>query len=196
MSDDPIEDIEPHDRRRFFLEGLGRALRPVADYLEDRLPVPTPRTVLRPPGALPEDAFLDTCYRCGTCIEACPAGAIRQHQGDQGDLSGTPYIDPDIAPCVVCDDRSCMNACPSGALHVVEVAEFGMGLAKITPATCLLAANRDCGLCVEKCPVGREAIRLAPTGPVEVLEAGCIGCGVCQHQCPTVPKAIVVTPLS
>ncbi|MBN1344715.1 MAG: 4Fe-4S dicluster domain-containing protein [Phycisphaerae bacterium] len=192
MSKDRIEDVDPHNRRRFFLEGLGRALRPVADYLEEKLPEPRQRTVLRPPGALDEDLFLDHCHRCGSCVEACPAGAIRQYQSEDGEQSGTPHIDPDVAPCVLCDALACMNACPSGALVVVERSDIAIGLAEVYPNVCLLAKGHECGLCAEKCPIGPEAIRITDYGQVEVLDAGCVGCGVCQHHCPTTPKAIVV----
>ena len=32
---------------------------------------------LRPPGALPESAFLKTCIHCGQCAAACPYGSVR-----------------------------------------------------------------------------------------------------------------------
>src|SRR5437868_5956617 len=32
---------------------------------------------LRPPGALAEPQFLDTCSRCGNCVSACPAHCIQ-----------------------------------------------------------------------------------------------------------------------
>lgn len=193
MSEDHVEDLRPHDRRRFFREGLGRIIGPVADYIEESVSKPA-RTLLRPPGALPEDAFLDTCYRCGSCVTACPAAAIRQYQTDEQDLAGTPYIDPDIAPCVVCNALACMSTCQSGALRQVASTELGMGVAQVNTAACLLAGGSECGMCVAKCPIGSAAIRLSDDGHVEVVEAGCVGCGVCQSECPTVPKAITVTP--
>ncbi len=191
---DHIEDIRPHDRRRFFRETLGRALGPMADYIENNVRPPTTRTLLRPPGAVPEEQFLDTCYRCGSCVAECPAGAICQHQSDDPEQSGTPHIDPDVAPCVLCDSLGCMNACPSGALRLVEPDKIDMGVAEVRANVCLLPKGRECGLCVEKCPVGQDAIRISEYNQVEVLESGCVGCGVCQHQCPTTPKAIVVVP--
>lgn len=194
MPDDHVEDLRPHDRRRFFREGLARALRPMADFIEQRVPEPVVRTKLRPPGALPEDAFLATCYRCGSCSGACPAEAIQQSQDDDVEQVGTPYVDPDIAACVVCESLACMNVCPSGALSPIEPSEIEMGLAEWQPNVCLLPKGRECNECFTKCPRGEEAIRLNDVGQIEVIESGCIGCGVCQHHCPATPKAIVVRP--
>ena len=50
---------DDHNRRAFFREIFKRVVDPVAAYAEHRLP--QARTQLRPPGALPERAFLDTC---------------------------------------------------------------------------------------------------------------------------------------
>ncbi len=195
MPDDHIEDISPHGRRRFFLEGLGRALGPVANYLEQKMPPSRPRIFLRPPGALPEEQFVETCRRCAACVDACPAGAIRLILDDADpDLAGTPYIDPDIAPCVICDAGACMETCPSGALQKVDRTDIAIGRAIVHHNNCLLPKGRECGVCVEKCPIGQDAIRLTDYGQVEVGN-GCVGCGVCQNQCPPVPKAIVIEPL-
>ncbi len=195
MSDQKrVDDLQPHDRRGFFLASLIRAVRPMADILEQKLPVPKPRTVIRPPGAVDEDTFLETCHRCGNCITACPAGAIRQVQSSDSLRSGTPYIDPDLAPCVVCEECACMKACTSGALKLVRHWEFNMGLARLNPTYCLLTFQQHCEVCLQKCPVGSSAIRLNESKQVEVIEKGCVGCGVCQHHCPAVPKALLVSP--
>jgi len=37
----------------------------------------TTRTLLRPPGALPEDEFLARCIRCGECMKVCPTNALQ-----------------------------------------------------------------------------------------------------------------------
>ena len=63
-----------HGRRHFFRTFLQRVVDPVADYAEKRLP--QSRTLLRPPGALPEREFLSTCYHCGNCADSCPVDAI------------------------------------------------------------------------------------------------------------------------
>ncbi len=202
MPDRPFEDLNPHGRRRFFAAGFGRLLRPLADYLESRLPIPLPvvRDFLRPPGARPEKDFLNTCFRCGACADACPAKCISLMTSDDDQLRGTPVIDPDLAACVVCDELACMNVCPSGALQIVDRFAIRMGLARVNERVCVRSRGEDCRICVEKCPLGESAIRLAPDGRIEVLDPdthsglGCVGCGVCQFYCPTTPKAIVVAP--
>jgi len=187
----------PHDRRAMFRLGLKRLMEPVAQFLEERLqiPLPIPRTVLRPPGALPEREFLAACYRCGNCVDICPAKAIRSMSTDEIEQRGTPYVDPDLAACVVCDELSCMKACPSGALKLVEKpSSIRMGLARVNQSVCIRSRGEECRACVEKCPLGEEAIRIAPTGQVEVRAGVCVGCGVCQFYCPTSPKAVQIEP--
>ncbi len=181
-----------------FLKGIRRLMEPLAEYIEQRIDIPLPvaRSVLRPPGALPEKAFLDTCYRCGNCVDVCPARAIRPLSGTDVERAGTPYIDPDLSACVVCDELSCMKACPSGALRLVsDAGQIRMGLARVDAALCVRSRGEHCTLCVDKCPLGRAAIELGETGEVVVKDPGCVGCGVCQFYCPTLPKAIQVTPL-
>lgn len=184
------------DRRRFFREALGEAVRPLANYLERKLKTPPlEQPYLRPPGVIEESRFLDTCYHCGACVEACPADAIqlRTFDGDPG--HGTPGIDPDLAACILCDGFVCTHACPSGGLQPVTVAtEVRMGLAIVAAQLCLRWANEPCTACVDACPLGTTAIRFMDDGPPMVSPAGCVGCGVCQLRCPTQPKAVTVRP--
>lgn len=195
MSDLRSTDNRPHDRRSFFRRGAHELLRPLAAYLESRLPALPPGPVLRPPGALPEADFLETCYRCGNCSAVCPVQAIRSMQTDEKELAGTPYIDPDVAACVACADVACTKACPSGALRVIaDARDIDMGLAVPEHSLCVRRHGEDCTLCIDKCPLGSEAIGLDAKGQVAVIEQGCVGCGVCQLYCPTRPKAIVVRP--
>ena len=51
----------------------------------------------------------EKCARCGTCIEACPRGALSF--GEDG------FIVVDHALCDGCGD--CVNACPNGALELI-----------------------------------------------------------------------------
>lgn len=203
MSADDLDNL-PHDRRSMFRIGLRKILKPVAEVIESRIeelriPLPQaslPRTVLRPPGALPEKEFLDTCYRCGNCMDVCPARCIRSMSSGDAERAGTPYIDPDLSACVVCDELACMKACPSGALKLVEApTSINMGMARVSHPMCVRSHGEECTLCVDKCPFGTSAIEVGETSEIVVKLGGCVGCGVCQFYCPTLPKAIVVDPV-
>ncbi len=194
---EPPEEQPRSGRRSVFRLGLKRIMEPVVDYLEKRLDIPLPvfRVVLRPPGAIPEQKFLQTCYRCGNCVDVCPAKAIRTMGSEDVEQAGTPYIDPDLAACVVCDPLACMKACPSGALRpVASVSAIRMGLARWVADACLRSTGQDCRICLDKCPIGAQAIRAGQNGAIEILASGCVGCGTCQFFCPTLPKALVVDP--
>lgn len=203
MSDRPI------DRRRFFREGLRELLKPLqkaADPIERALSeleaINTPRVArgkptrtawLRPPGALLEQDFLNTCSRCGTCATVCPAHAIKIDTSGVK-ANGAPYIDASEMACVVCDGLHCMQNCPSGALKFTPVAEIDMGTAVWHEHRCVrTTGGQECRICIDQCPLGSAAIVLE-ANRVKVIEEGCIGCGVCEQQCPTEPKSITITP--
>ncbi len=76
-----------------------------------------PRIRMRPPGAIGEDRFGDTCLRCTACMTVCPREAIKPLGAEHGPLAGTPHIVARDAPCVVCDGLLCTHMCPSGALQ-------------------------------------------------------------------------------
>lgn len=199
-------------RREFLQRGLRSVLRSLSDLTdgdrdggEERAIV---RTVLRPPGALAEREFLDTCYRCGMCVEVCPADAIRRLPSDDEALVNTPFIDPDLAACTVCETIACARDCPSRALAPpASTRDIRIGLAKWFPQLCLresdaaTSAERGedtdaaCTACVDVCPFGTDAIRIDDAGAIEVDADGCVGCGMCQHACPTRPRAIHVRPV-
>ena len=213
------------NRRSFFTEGFRHMLKPLADVVEARMekvglpdfdeyergkgdyhspspdeaqfaPLPD-RPVLRPPGALDEEQFLQTCMVSGQCVSACPVAAIKVTMDPDPMKEGRPFIDPQGQACVVCEDLSCMKVCPSSALMSIAREDIRMGLAEVDEAFCVRTQGEDCQICVDKCPLGESAITISYFGgPVEVLDPGCTGCGVCEMYCPTEPKAIVVKPLS
>jgi len=222
----PSEGISRVHRRGFFVEGFRNLLKPLANIAERRLdrvglpdwdeykrrhppgssraspertlpraPLPD-RPVLRPPGALAEATFLDTCLTSGQCVSSCPVSAIKWAIDDDPRRDGKPFIDAHDQACVVCEDLSCMRACPSGALTPVPKAAIRMGLAVVDDAVCVRTQGEDCQICVDKCPIGVDAISIAYYGsPIDVHESGCVGCGVCEMYCPTSPRAIVVRPI-
>jgi ferredoxin-type protein NapG len=184
------------DRRGFFLQGVSAALQVLGDLIPQvpLLAITAGRPVIRPPGALEEKDFVKTCYRCGSCVEACPVHAIRPAQDASAEMTGTPFIDPDMQACTMCGPLECMKACPSGALVVTSRERIRMGRARWTAAACLLSPGQQCRTCLDECPAP-GAIRSGADGQIQVVTETCAGCGVCQQVCPTRPKAIRVQPL-
>ena len=189
---------------------LGKELQAQLGSERDR-----PRRFLRPPGARTQVQFEEACSRCGMCVAVCPARCIMLSPGDdasgqQAVAGGLPYIVARDSPCVVCDELSCMSACPTGALTPVADAEqIRMGVARVDVHRCLRTApldrgqpvsvggppagGEDCRICVTQCPLGDKAIGVSDTGLIEVRN-GCIGCGICEWACPTEPTSVWVAP--
>ena len=54
----------------------------------------SPLMLLRPPGAKEEKQFLQSCIRCGLCVEACPFYTLKLSSLEDGISIGTPYFEP------------------------------------------------------------------------------------------------------
>lgn len=65
----------------------------------------------RPPGALPEPAFKQSCTGCDACMIACPVNVIMIENQE----SRLPIIYAE-SPCINCPDTPCITACKTGAL--------------------------------------------------------------------------------
>lgn len=157
------------------------------------------RYPVRPPGSVPEEAFLSRCVRCGNCIEACPSHVLRPAGLALGlESLWTPHAVADWAGCLA-DCNRCGGACPTEAIRALPIAEkraAHMGRAVVDTSTCLPhAARRDCGLCESACrDAGYGAIVLFPVHE-EASDDGrgfwapqvdgdrCVGCGLCQATC-------------
>ena len=151
----------------------------------------------RPPGALPEMAFLAACTRCGGCETVCPPHAIHPLPSSAGLAAGTPAIDPRSQPCVVCEDMPCVKACPTGALTLPHDGWRGyrMGALEFHPERCVTYQGTPCRVCAEACPVGEAALAIDDQGHPVVKVEGCVGCGVCVRECITSPSSFTITIL-
>jgi len=180
-----------YSRRGFLSEALKLVAQEAGSLLAERV---APRRHFRPPGALPEPAFLAACTRCGYCIDACPADAIIKAPAAAGLAAGTPVIEPMTEPCIVCEGMFCAAVCPTGALVPPLDGWTRERLGRITLDTerCIAFQGVQCGVCARVCPVGPEALDLDDAGR-PVIGAACVGCGVCSRACVTSPTSLALT---
>ena len=170
------------------------------------------KLLLRPPGAIQEDKFLETCIKCGMCVEACPFDTLLLAKpGDHKPL-GTPYFIARDVPCHMCTDIPCVPVCPTGALDEksvttndkLDINKAEMGLAVIDHESCIAFWGIQCDACYRACPLLGEAITIEyqqnkRTGkhafmkPV-VHSDPCTGCGMCERACVTEKASIFVLP--
>jgi len=176
------------DRRDFFRQSIGQWGERLLERTEQRL---VQKHYTRPPGALPEMAFLAACTRCGACEPVCPPHAITYLPPSSGLAAGTPWIDPRSQPCIVCADMPCVKACPTGALTLPEHGWEGyrMGALEFVPERCVTYQGTACRVCVDACPVGDAALASDEAGHPVLRIEGCVGCGVCVKECITSPAS-------
>jgi len=151
------------------------------------------RQVLRPPGALKDDAaFVAACIGCGLCGEVCPPRCIQFRKSEGGAAVNTPYIVPEEKACILCD--KCMVACPTEALAEVPRDQIDMGIADIDETACYPWVDRGvCGACVTICPLGKDAMGFEFANMYRpVVKQACVGCGLCVEVCPHPSRPIKI----
>ncbi len=179
-------------RRSFLSLGAGIAFSALVPRERKRPP-------LRPPGSVDEAAFMSGCIRCGSCLRACPTGIIEPSiaRGDVADFLA-PRLRFRGADYCLQDCNRCGQACPTGVIRPLALNEKNrqvIGTVLIDLERCYLTEERECGVCIPRCPraalvdgFSRETYKVT----VEVLRDRCNGCGACVGICP--PKVITIVP--
>jgi len=156
--------------------------------------------LIRPPGALAEEEFLERCVKCGECMKVCTTNGLQPtllEAGFEGIWS--PLLVPRLGYCEF-HCTLCGQVCPTGAIRPLNQEEkmrTRIGLAFIDRNRCLpWSLGLPCIVCEEVCPTPKKAIWLeerqvtgrdATTAVVQqpvVDPALCIGCGICEASCP------------
>ncbi len=188
--------------RRAFFAGAGGALLALGARRLGAARYRKSDTLLRPPGAVPEDRFAGLCIRCNNCVHACPSKIIQPDTGREAGLAGfgAPIIrfDRDYKYCLeTCND--CTQVCPTGALTPLPLEQknkYIIGEALPDNNICLTAlGKKECNACEHACPY--DAVKItwdeAQYIAYPVVNDKCVGCGACEVVCPTTPvKAIRV----
>lgn len=183
------------NRRGFFGDLFGEWGDRMLEAARERVEV---ERYQRPPGALPEVAFLAACTRCSACMDACPVDAIRKAPARSGFAAGTPFLELDRQPCIACPDMPCAAACPTQALSIPERGwdDVRLGALRLVPERCVtFRDNTPCRACADACPVGEEALTIDELGHPVIRAEGCVGCGVCVRACITSPSSLKLLPL-
>ncbi len=163
--------------------------------------------ILRPPGALEEERFLDLCIRCGACMKVCPTNALHPSMSEAGiEALFTPRLIPRLGWCEK-DCVLCTRVCPTGAIKKLEIPQketTAIGTAYIIRDLCIpWAEGRNCIVCEEVCPTVTKSIKFREEYTIDkegkkvlvkfplVLENVCIGCGICENKCPVPGNAAI-----
>lgn len=121
------------------------------------------------------------CLGYGTCVRACPFGAMRMSDDN------IPLIDPE--KCTACG--ICAAVCPKKVIEILPTAKEVLircnskDKGSVVKKNCTIGCI-GCGICVKTCPF--EAITMTDN-LARINMDKCRVCGVCVSKCPT--KAIM-----
>jgi MauM/NapG family ferredoxin protein len=194
---------QPDIGKRALMGGLLAGVSiPLFGRLDGKLDKTSDPRLIRPPGALVEQNFLELCQRCGLCMKACPTNVINPTVMEAG-MAGfwTPHLIMTQGYCeYTC--TLCGSVCPTGAIRAITAKEkieqpIKIGSAYIDRGRCLpWSANAACIVCQEVCPTSPKAIFLKADIVIASDEKEldvqlpfvdlkrCVGCGICENKCP------------
>jgi len=193
-------------RRAFLWSITAGAVAPLFLKTRGMTRVPDP-LLIRPPGALAEEEFLDLCVRCGECMQVCIGNALHPAFLEAG-IEGmfTPKLVPRIGYCEY-NCTLCGQVCPTGAIRRLAPEEKHrtvIGQAVFDTDRCLpYARGVPCIVCEEHCPTPDKAIKFREVMVVDqdgtsrmvkqpyCVERLCVGCGICETRCPLPGRSAV-----
>ncbi|MHB9038053.1 MAG: 4Fe-4S binding protein [Armatimonadota bacterium] len=152
--------------------------------------------LIRPPGSLPEDEFVDRCVRCSECMKVCPTNGLQPALAEAG-IEGlwTPVLVPRIGECTQ-NCNLCSQVCSTKAISPFEIAEkphIFIGRAVIDRSHCIAwNSGKQCLVCDECCSyhaVGWKSVDGVRRPFID--EQKCVGCGICENACPIQPMAAI-----
>lgn len=179
-------------RRRHFIAATGMALIAVP-LVRINIHQKNNGRLIRPPGAIPELDFLNTCIHCGKCMKVCPTNGLQPCLLESG-INGlwSPRLVARIGGCEK-NCNLCGQICPTGAIRNLALEEktyVKIGTAVIDRSRCLAwEQDKACLICDEACPYNainnlNETIQNVTIGRPFVDERLCTGCGICESRCP------------
>jgi len=134
---------------------------------------------LRPPWAIDEYHFVDSCQDCTACLKACTENIIQLDSRQQ------PIINFQQGECTFCGD--CLSACETGALLKTSESQQPWTATVVLGPDCLSEQKTLCRSCGEVCEHRAIHFPLSVQGIVspEINTEKCNGCGACIAICPT-----------
>lgn len=136
-----------------------------------------PETI-RPPWAIAEFDFVNTCTRCTECVDKCPENIIVKAE------DGFPVINFDLGGCSFCQE--CVAVCDDKALSISSTEYRPWDLKADINNDCISLHGVMCRSCADSCD--EDAItfqyRVGGVSLPEINQESCTGCGFCVVTCP------------
>jgi ferredoxin len=174
LADPAGEEMQPNiSRRGFSLSLISGFLTVPAFSIADKSGDNWNTGIIRPPGSLVEEEFLQRCIKCGQCMRVCPTNVLQPAGLEYGlESLWSPMLNNRIGSsgCQL-NCTACSQICPTAAIRPItlqeklglqEFAEKGpvkLGTAFLQRGRCLpWAMDKPCIVCEENCPLSPKAI--------------------------------------